>query len=283
MRTSAVYLVESQFMEDQYKFFRCEPLLYRGSLFTRIPFILSGVLSAMSAMVNLEIPWINVMSKMDLVTENAENPSQGARNGVRGRRNIARFATCWPFRNTFFELFQNSLIISRYLDPDPLLLMNSRGQGSSTTNPRFHALNQAVVQLVRSRHCWIFCSSSKFYLPWDQIEDHPLVSFLPMDLTSEDSLENVISHIDYTMQYGEDEEPKEVCDIFYFLSSHSAPMSYLHISHETWTKVISRVWNESGWVSPISTATKYSRCNSIVRQKYWKTQMHCFDITLWNL
>lgn len=51
---------------------------------------LSGVLSAMSAMVNLEIPWINIMSKMDLVTENSEDPSGGARNGIRGRKNIAR-------------------------------------------------------------------------------------------------------------------------------------------------------------------------------------------------
>lgn len=44
-----------------------------------------------------------------------------------------------------------------------------------------------------------------------QIEDHPLVSFLPLDLTSTDSLEVVVSHIDFTMQYGEDEEPREVC------------------------------------------------------------------------
>ncbi len=43
-----------------------------------------------------------------------------------------------------------------------------------------------------------------------QIEDHPLVTFLPLDLTNPDSIENVLSHIDYTMQYGEDEEPKEV-------------------------------------------------------------------------
>lgn len=43
-----------------------------------------------------------------------------------------------------------------------------------------------------------------------QIEDHPLVSFLPLDLTSTESLEVVVSHIDFTMQYGEDEEPKEV-------------------------------------------------------------------------
>jgi len=134
-------------MEDRYKFF-------------------SGVLSAMSAMVNLEIPWINVMSKMDLVTENADDPSSGARNGIRGRKNIAR-----------------------YLDPDPLLLASARGQDANASNPRFHALNQAIVQLI---------------------EDHPLVSFLPLDLTNPDSLETVISHIDYTMQYGEDEEPKEV-------------------------------------------------------------------------
>lgn len=150
IRTCAVYLLESQFMEDQYKFF-------------------SGVLSAMSAMVNLEIPWINIMSKMDLVTENPDDVGGGARNGMRGRKNIAR-----------------------YLDPDPMLLATTRGQSGNKTNPRFHALNQAIVQLI---------------------EDHPLVSFLPLDLTSTESLETVVSHIDYTMQYGEDEEPKEPHDL----------------------------------------------------------------------
>jgi hypothetical protein len=41
-------------------------------------------------MVNLEIPWVNVMSKMDLVLPNPEDPASGARNGLRTRRNIAR-------------------------------------------------------------------------------------------------------------------------------------------------------------------------------------------------
>jgi hypothetical protein len=44
----SVYLLESQFMEDSAKYF-------------------SGVLSAMSCMVGLEVPCVNVMSKMDLV------------------------------------------------------------------------------------------------------------------------------------------------------------------------------------------------------------------------
>jgi len=60
-----------------------------------------------------------------LVTENPDDPAGGARNGIRGRKNIAR-----------------------YLDPDPLLLATTRGQEANTSNPRFHALNQAIVQLV---------------------------------------------------------------------------------------------------------------------------------------
>ena len=73
IRVSGAYLIESQFMEDRYKFF-------------------SGVLSAMSAMVNLEIPWINVMSKMDLVTsKKGGDESGGARNGIRRKKDITRY------------------------------------------------------------------------------------------------------------------------------------------------------------------------------------------------
>ena len=39
-------------------------------------------------------------------------------------------------------------LLHRYLDPDPLLLATSRGQEANISNPRFHALNQAIVQLV---------------------------------------------------------------------------------------------------------------------------------------
>lgn len=50
-------------------------------------------MSAMSAMVNFEIPWINIMTKMDLVTstKSEDDPDgAGARNGPRGRRNVAK-------------------------------------------------------------------------------------------------------------------------------------------------------------------------------------------------
>lgn len=72
----------------------------------------------------------------------------------------------------------------RYLDPDPNLLLEDINQG---TNPKFNQLNRAVVSLI---------------------EDQNIVSFLPLDVTSEDSVNTVLSHIDNMMQYGEDEEPK---------------------------------------------------------------------------
>lgn len=41
-----------------------------------------------------------------------------------------------------------------------------------------------------------------------QIEDHNLVSFLPLDTSNPDSVNTILSHLDNAMQYGEDEEPK---------------------------------------------------------------------------
>lgn len=131
-RTSAVYLVESQFMQDKAKYF-------------------AGVLSAMSCMLSLGIPMLCLMSKMDLVKD---DKGRTARD------------------------------VGRYLDPDPGLL---EGDVNAFTNPKFHGLNRAVVGLI---------------------EDQNIVSFLPLDVTDEDSVNTVLSHIDNMMQYGEDEEPK---------------------------------------------------------------------------
>jgi hypothetical protein len=43
-----------------------------------------------------------------------------------------------------------------YLDPDPLLLATRRGKEGNISNTRFHALNQAIVQLV-SRQVLFIC------------------------------------------------------------------------------------------------------------------------------
>jgi len=140
IRPCAVYLLESQFMEDKNKFF-------------------SGVLSAMSCMINLEVPHVNLLSKMDLV-----------KKGTGGSGKLRKD-------------------VERYLETDPMLL---REEAKADTNPKFHALNEAIVQLI---------------------EDFNMVQFLPLDVTDEDSVGLVLSHIDNAIQYGEAEEPKEPKDM----------------------------------------------------------------------
>ena len=157
IRTCAVYLIESQFMEDKYKFFRY------GIIFSfkiggpqTVSRISSGVLSAMSAMVNLEVPWINIMSKMDLVTRSIEDPA-GGRNGIRAKKDIARSVVS----DTSSPLSVNIPCVHiklssryRYLEPDPLLLVSAPGsrEENKERHSKFHALNQAIVQLVCILH-----------------------------------------------------------------------------------------------------------------------------------
>jgi len=114
----------------------------------------SGVMSAMSAMVNLEIPWINIMSKMDLITGDA-------RNGNKGKKEVARWVVFVSSRAvSTSHLVSANLDLVRFLDPDPLLLATASGHtsGVEKTNPKFHALNQALVQLVRPAFCFYFSS-----------------------------------------------------------------------------------------------------------------------------
>lgn len=161
-RKKKTYLLESNFIADRPKFF-------------------SGVLSATSAMINLEIPHINVLSKMDLFKS--------------GRTAAGTIAQIGPKE------------LERYLDPDPDLLL---GEVNEKTNPKFHSLNQAISQLVCLPHYASFASNhSPRARSFSQIQDFNMVSFLPLDITDEDSIGAILSHVDNAIQYGEHEEPKE--------------------------------------------------------------------------
>jgi hypothetical protein len=76
----SVYLLESQFMEDSAKYF-------------------SGVLSAMSCMVGLEVPCVNVMSKMDLVKKGT--------TGAKRRKDVNRFV----LRSSLSSVVFNALMV----------------------------------------------------------------------------------------------------------------------------------------------------------------------------
>lgn len=151
IRMCAAYLLEATFVIDRPKFF-------------------SGTLSAMSAMLMLEMPHINILSKMDLV------------KGQVAKRELKRFVQVDadlieddPSRRTTDEEDNR-----KYRDP---ATTESLMSGSA-----FHKLNKAVAQLI---------------------DDFSMVSYLKLDVQDEDSLNAILSYIDDAIQFHEAQEPKE--------------------------------------------------------------------------
>lgn len=183
MSVCGVYCLESQFIEDKSKYF-------------------SGVLSAMSAMVNLEIPHVNVMTKMDLIEgdygnkpieeEDDDGEDDAETAAEKKRRRQKR-------RRRLMEKAMTDREMDRYLEPDPMLMTEEadsvlNGEEPSARSLKFQALNQAIVQLI---------------------DDYSMVRFIPLNITDEDSVEYVLSHVDNSIQYGEDLEPKVKYSLIY--------------------------------------------------------------------
>lgn len=105
-RACTIYMMESQFMLDVTKFF-------------------SGVLNATAAMMQLAVPHINVISKMDLISEqmNIEDGDD----------------TDWT------DVMEDYHPLHRFFFPDPRLLQE---RISAETPQRFNALNEALTQLI---------------------------------------------------------------------------------------------------------------------------------------
>lgn len=150
----AAYLLESTFIVDRAKFF-------------------AGTLSAMSAMLMLEIPHVNILSKMDLV------------KGTVAKRDLKRFID--PDVGLLDDDSTRTLSFENAEDDnnDPSTTNSVMG-GSS-----FKRLNRAVAQLI---------------------DDFSMVSFLQLDAQDEDSVGAILSYIDDAIQYHEAQEPREPMD-----------------------------------------------------------------------
>jgi len=151
----ATYLLESTFMVDRAKYF-------------------AGTLSAMSAMIMLEVPHVNILSKMDLI------------KGSIPRKQLKRFID--PDASL--------------LDDDPTdsksAIQSAQDAGSDPSTAEsvmaggsFKRLNRAVAQLI---------------------DDFSMVSFLQLDVQDEDSVGGILSYIDDAIQFHEAQEPREPND-----------------------------------------------------------------------
>jgi GPN-loop GTPase len=148
----AAYLLEATFVVDKAKFF-------------------AGTLSAMSAMVNMELPHINILSKMDLVQ------SQVSKKELR-----------------------------RFTDPDARLLEDEdTGRNALSGKVDVNVRNPAEVDNVMSGGSFKALNRAVARL----IDDFSMVSFLQLNVNDEDSVGAILSYIDDAIQYHEAQEPKE--------------------------------------------------------------------------
>lgn len=125
----AVFCVDATFLTDTSKF-------------------LSGSLLSLSAMIAIELPHVNVLTKCDLMAE-----------GDVERMLSIQSAT---------EMFD----LERHND-------------NHERRPKRERLTEAICSLL---------------------DDYTMVSFLPLNLTDEASIDHVLMTIDHTIQYGEDQE-----------------------------------------------------------------------------
>lgn len=147
----AAYLLEGTFVVDKAKFF-------------------AGTLSAMSAMILMELPHINILSKMDLVKDQVPKKE-----------------------------------LKRFVDPEANLLDDEdTGRGTAAeytvdlhkpqeidqvmSGDSFKRLNRAVARLI---------------------DDFSMVSFLQLDVNDEESVGDILSYIDDAIQFHEAQEPKD--------------------------------------------------------------------------
>ena len=128
------------------------------------PKFISGSLLSLSAMIALELPHVNVMTKCDMISE----------EDVDRILNLTSASEVWQI-----EQDQNSLLPANYdegTDEQRRLEKQRRKR---------QRLTDAICQLL---------------------DDYTMVSFCPLNIQDEESMDFVLSSVDATIQYGEDLE-----------------------------------------------------------------------------
>ncbi|KAK3372544.1 GPN-loop GTPase [Podospora didyma] len=157
IRLCAAYLLEATFVVDRAKYF-------------------AGTLSAMSAMIMLEVPHINILSKMDLI------------KGQIRKKDMKRFTT--PD--------------TTLLDDDPADI----GRKKPSSDLEEHSADPQDKDALMSGATFKRLNTAVAGL----IESFSMVSYLKLDCTDEDSVQAILSYIDDCIQFHEAQEPRELAE-----------------------------------------------------------------------
>ena len=184
----SVFIVDATFVTDPAKF-------------------ISGSLLALSAMISMQLPHVNVLSKCDLVEEGSmervlemESALQlwdvlgdhgrrhGRDGGVRGGGGddadgasmLSFLREESPYQHFVPPSNVNTTAVTTSAGTDTLLQQNARNRET-----KWHRLTEAICSLL---------------------DDYSMVGFIPLNINDEDSIAHVLATVDHAIQYGEDLE-----------------------------------------------------------------------------
>lgn len=155
---------------------------------------LSGSLLSLSAMISLELPHVSVLTKCDLLSE-AE---------VDRILNYGSASCVWDV-----EQERQSLLPSNEIDSelDAAIFVsepndNNTGDNTANNNTTTPEQYQRLRQLERRRRQRHRLTETIGQL----LDDWQMVSFVPLNLRDEDSMDHVFATVNHCIQYGEDQE-----------------------------------------------------------------------------
>lgn len=152
-RLCAVFLLDSHFMIS-------------GTSF------ISGTMACLSAMTSLEVPFVSVLSKIDLLSRDSKKQLERSLPSVLIHRNP----------NLTHDLN------SRFLEPEARdLLASDPHHGGSKWAKKHRRLTEAIGEVL---------------------EGYGLVRFFPLNIKDEESLIDLLTMVDNCIQYGEDRDVK---------------------------------------------------------------------------
>ena len=170
------YLLDATFITDPGKF-------------------ISGCLLSLSAMVQLELPHINVMTKCDLADKHEIERFLDLESGASllALHHRQRYGDDGEDLDMWAAQPTNSVEPESEGDPK-----EERGEEGGE---QMHGRGRPPRQLARLERLTQSISTV--------VDDYMMVSFLPLDVTDEDSVGLVLQHTDHAVQYGENMEPRE--------------------------------------------------------------------------
>lgn len=153
---------------------------------------ISGALLSLSAMIALELPHINILSKCDLVDKETIDRVLD----VESATELWHMEEENVMRASGFSTFGRSSSSGGAIDLSDYFNDDNEAESKSQLQQKEE---MEIIESRRRRHrlTTSICSV---------LDDFSMVSFLPLNITDEDSIDLVLMHVDNLVQYGENAE-----------------------------------------------------------------------------